>query len=161
MLARPIEMINKSQATGEIEVLVEDFEVLNKSKTTIPFNIREFQKGKEALRMQYRYLDMRFAEMQRNLRVRSRVMMDIRNFLTSQAGFVEVETPTLFKATPGVRLCIFHKTMGRKLECREINCFVCVGSTRICGSNSFSWTFLFVGAESATIQTDVDGWWCR
>lgn len=121
VLARPKEMINEAQATGEIEVLIEDFQILNKSKSMLPFNIREFQKGKEALRMQYRYLDMRFAEMQRNLRVRSQVMMDIRNFLTKQAGFIEVETPTLFKATPGVGFVIRRNVVKKKTisVCRE------------------------------------------
>lgn len=103
MLARPPDMINRKLPTGDIEVLAEDIEILNKSKETLPFNIREFQKAKESLRMQYRYLDMRFPNMQRNLRVRSKLLMDMRNFLANESDFIEIETPTLFKATPGVR----------------------------------------------------------
>lgn len=96
-------MINKKLPTGEVEVLAQDIKVLNKSKEILPFNIREFQRGKEALRMQYRYLDMRFTNMQRNLRVRSTLLLEMRNFLAKKSNFIEIETPTLFKATPGVR----------------------------------------------------------
>lgn len=95
-------MINPSQSTGEIEVLVSSFEILNRAKETLPFNIREFQKAKEALRMQYRYLDLRFSEMQKNMRIRSQFFMSLRTFLVNECQFVDVETPTLFKATPGV-----------------------------------------------------------
>lgn len=98
-------MINKKQSTGEIEVLVDDCFVVNKATEQLPFNIREFQKAGEMKRIKYRYLDMRFAETQRNLRVRSSVLMRMREFLVNQCGFVDVETPTLFRATPGVRNC--------------------------------------------------------
>lgn len=107
--ARPVEMINKKQLTGEIEVDVHNIKVLNKAKKVLPFNIRNFQKAKEHLRMQYRYLDMRFPEMQRNLRIRSDVIMDMRYFLCKKAHFVDVETPTLFKATPGVINILYNK----------------------------------------------------
>ncbi|KAL1490501.1 hypothetical protein ABEB36_013183 [Hypothenemus hampei] len=93
-------MINEKQQTGEIEVLVEEFQLINRAKDTLPFNIREFQKAKEALRMQYRYLDIRFPQMQRNLRIRSKLFMKFREFLINN-HFIDVETPTLFKATPG------------------------------------------------------------
>lgn len=102
VVARPKDMINKKQETGEIEVTLENFKVINKASDCLPFNIREFQKAKESLRMQYRYLDLRFPEMQRNLRVRSTLLMKMREFLISNY-FVDVETPTLFKATPGVK----------------------------------------------------------
>lgn len=55
--------------------------------------------------MQYRYLDIRFPQMQRNLRVRSKLLMKMREFLIDNY-FVDVDTPTLFKATPGVSLLI-------------------------------------------------------
>lgn len=102
VLARPKDMVNVKLPTGEIEVLIDDVEVINES-TDLPFNIRGFQKPKETLRMQYRYLDLRFPEMQRNLRVRSDLLFKMREFLM-KSDFVDVETPTLFKATPGVRL---------------------------------------------------------
>lgn len=101
VLARPKEMINKNQSTGEIEVLVDQFKVVNKAKEPLPFNIREFQRAKESLRIQYRYLDLRFSQMQRNLRARSNLLMKMRQFLINNF-FVDIETPTLFKATPGV-----------------------------------------------------------
>lgn len=101
-------MVNKKQVTGEIEILLNKLHILNKASDNLPFNIREFQKAKEALRMQYRYLDLRFAEMQRNMRVRSRMLMDMRDFLINKCGFVDVETPSLFKATPGVRFLILE-----------------------------------------------------
>lgn len=105
--SRPQNMINDKQATGEIEVLIENCLLLNKANEQLPFNIREFQKANEAKRIKYRYLDMRFAEMQRNLRVRSSVLMKMRDFLVNHCDFVDVETPTLFKATPGVRCTYF------------------------------------------------------
>ncbi|RZC32837.1 aspartate--tRNA ligase, mitochondrial, partial [Asbolus verrucosus] len=101
VLSRPDSMKNKKQQTGDVEVFVEKLTVLNKAKENLPFNIREFQKAKEALRMQYRYLDLRFPFMQRNLRIRSEMLMKMRQFLVNNCGFVDVETPTLFKATPG------------------------------------------------------------
>lgn len=101
VLSRPKDMINKKQLTGEIEVLVDQLKILNKATDKLPFNIREFQKAKEPLRMQYRYLDLRFPQMQKNLRVRSSVLMKMREFLINN-NFVDIETPTLFKATPGV-----------------------------------------------------------
>ncbi|KAF5288014.1 hypothetical protein FQA39_LY15543 [Lamprigera yunnana] len=101
VLSRPKEMINKNQMTGEIEVQIESLTVLNKAADNLPFNLREFQKAKEALRMKYRYIDLRFSEMQKNLRMRSKFLMDVRTFLVNNCGFIEVETPTLFKTTPG------------------------------------------------------------
>lgn len=56
----------------------------------------------EFLRLKYRYVDLRFPEMQYNLRLRSKLLMKMREFLITNREFVEVETPTLFKKTPGV-----------------------------------------------------------
>ncbi|XP_046736551.1 aspartate--tRNA ligase, mitochondrial isoform X1 [Diprion similis] len=98
---RPNSQVNKKMTTGEIEILVEHLEILNPSKTQLPFPIRHFIKAKEPLRMQYRYLDLRFPEMQRNLRIRSKVLMKMREFLINKCNFVDIETPTLFRRTPG------------------------------------------------------------
>ncbi|KAK9888891.1 hypothetical protein WA026_001112 [Henosepilachna vigintioctopunctata] len=99
VLTRPKDMINSKLPTGEVEVLIDDFEILNKA-TYLPFNVRDFQRPKEAIRMKYRYLDLRFSDMQRNLRERSTLLFEMRKFLI-ESSFIEVETPTLFKATPG------------------------------------------------------------
>lgn len=102
VVARPEDMINMKQETGSIEVLIDQVVVLNKANENIPFNLREYQKPKEPLRMQYRYIDLRFPEMQFNLRTRSQMLMKMREYLIDKANFVDVETPTLFRATPGV-----------------------------------------------------------
>ncbi|XP_078790246.1 aspartate--tRNA ligase, mitochondrial isoform X2 [Oryzias latipes] len=97
---RPAGQENKEMPTGEIEVLAENVEVFNVSKK-LPFEIKEFVKKSESLRMQYRYLDLRSSRMQKNLRLRSQLVMKMREFLCNEHGFVDVETPTLFKRTPG------------------------------------------------------------
>lgn len=94
-------MKNESMATGAIEVNLKSLIVLNESKRNLPVEIRNFNRAKESLRLQYRYLDLRFPDMQRNLRIRSRVLMKMREYLINHCGFVEVETPTLFRRTPG------------------------------------------------------------
>lgn len=97
---RPKNMINNKLTTGEIEVVISSLDVLNKADN-LPFNLRDYQKPKEQLRMQYRYLDLRFPEMQYNLRQRSAMLHSMRRFLIERNGFIEVETPTLFCRTPG------------------------------------------------------------
>uniref|UniRef100_A0A8D0HMI1 Aspartyl-tRNA synthetase 2, mitochondrial n=1 Tax=Sphenodon punctatus TaxID=8508 RepID=A0A8D0HMI1_SPHPU len=86
--------------TGDIEVKAKTAEVLNSCKK-LPFEIKDFVKKTEALRMQYRYLDLRSFQMQYNLKLRSQVVMRMREYLCNLHGFVDVETPTLFKRTPG------------------------------------------------------------
>lgn len=100
VILRPKDMINHSMATGEVEVLIEKLEVLNKVEK-LPFNLRNYQKPKEQLRLQHRYIDLRFPEMQHNLRQRSYMLHLMRRFLVQGHNFVEVETPTLFCRTPG------------------------------------------------------------
>uniref|UniRef100_A0A672N345 Aspartyl-tRNA synthetase 2, mitochondrial n=1 Tax=Sinocyclocheilus grahami TaxID=75366 RepID=A0A672N345_SINGR len=97
---RPEGQENKKMSTGEIEVCAESMEVLNTCRK-LPFEIKEFVKKSEVLRMQYRYLDLRSPRMQYNLRLRSQMVMKMREFLCNLHGFVDVETPTLFKRTPG------------------------------------------------------------
>lgn len=101
VLARPIGMRNESMATGSIEVNLKSMTVLNESKKNLPIEPRNFNRSKENLRMEYRYIDLRFADMQKNLRTRSKVLMKMREYLINHCGFVEVETPTLFRRTPG------------------------------------------------------------
>uniref|UniRef100_A0AAY4A7T9 Aminoacyl-transfer RNA synthetases class-II family profile domain-containing protein n=1 Tax=Denticeps clupeoides TaxID=299321 RepID=A0AAY4A7T9_9TELE len=97
---RPEGQENKAILTGEIEVHANNVEVLNICQK-LPFEIKDFVKKSEGLRMQYRYLDLRSSQMQYNLRLRSRLVMKMREYLCNLHGFVDVETPTLFKRTPG------------------------------------------------------------
>jgi aspartyl-tRNA synthetase len=98
VIRRPAGMENLDLPTGEIEVEVSDLTVLNQAKTP-PFYINKDEKTEELLRMRYRYLDLRRPKMQRNLVLRHNVIRFIRNYL-SDRGFVEIETPILFKTTP-------------------------------------------------------------
>uniref|UniRef100_A0A8C5U8Z3 Aspartyl-tRNA synthetase 2, mitochondrial n=1 Tax=Malurus cyaneus samueli TaxID=2593467 RepID=A0A8C5U8Z3_9PASS len=97
---RPPGQENPKMPTGDIEVKAETAEILNSCKK-LPFEIKDFVKKSEALRMQYRYLDLRSFQLQSNLRLRSRMVMRMREYLCNLHGFVDVETPTLFKRTPG------------------------------------------------------------
>jgi aspartyl-tRNA synthetase len=89
---------NPNLATGGIEILVHQLQLLNKAKTP-PFTIEDQTDGGEELRMQYRYLDLRRNPIRNNIIFRHQVTMTIRNFL-SQAGFIDIETPYLIKSTP-------------------------------------------------------------
>src|SRR5258706_15625690 len=95
---RPEGMANPDLPTGSIELEIQAIKVLNAAKTT-PFEISADQKVDEALRMKYRYLDLRRQRMQQNMILRARVTKFIRDYLYER-GFVEIETPILFKTTP-------------------------------------------------------------
>jgi len=95
---RPPGLENLELATGAIEVVAEEAEILNPAKTP-PFYINEDVPVEEALRLRYRYLDLRRQRMQHNLILRHEVVKFIRDFLADE-GFIEVETPILFKSTP-------------------------------------------------------------
>ncbi|XP_036297828.1 aspartate--tRNA ligase, mitochondrial isoform X4 [Pipistrellus kuhlii] len=100
VVSRPPGQENPKMPTGEIEVKVKTAELLNPCKK-LPFEVKDFMKKTEALRLQYRYLDLRSSQMQYNLRLRSQMVMKMREYLCNLHGFVDVETPTLFKRTPG------------------------------------------------------------
>jgi len=98
---RPEGTNNAKISTGEIEVGVVALEVLNMAEV-LPFAVDDPEvasKVNEELRLQFRYLDLRRPEMARNLKLRSKVAIATRQFMDEQ-GFLEVETPTLFKSTP-------------------------------------------------------------
>ena len=95
---RPEGMVNSDLATGEIEVLGSSLEVLNVSEA-LPFQLDEYSSAGEEVRLKYRYLDLRRPPMQERLRLRARVSSHVRRFLESQ-DYVEIETPTLTRATP-------------------------------------------------------------
>ncbi|MFJ1435650.1 aspartate--tRNA ligase [Capnocytophaga canimorsus] len=89
---------NNHIPTGEIEILVSELVVLNKSELP-PFTIEDNTDGGEDIRMKYRYLDIRRTPVRNNLVFRHEVAMQVRNYL-SKEGFIEVETPVLIKSTP-------------------------------------------------------------
>ena len=89
---------NPKMSTGDIEILVSELTVLNQAKTP-PFTIENETDGGDELRMKYRYLDIRRTPVRENLIFRSKVTMEVRNYLSGQ-GFIDVETPYLIKSTP-------------------------------------------------------------
>ena len=93
---RPAGTTNPNMPTGQVEVLAHELEVLNRSETP-PFHHDE--NVNEELRLTYRYLDLRRAEMLGNLRLRHKVTMAMRAYLDG-SGFIDVETPMLTRATP-------------------------------------------------------------
>jgi aspartyl-tRNA synthetase len=98
---RPEGTVNPKIVTGEVEVAATELEMLN-AADVLPFPIDDPEasaKVNEEMRLKYRYLDLRRPEMTRNLRLRSKVAIAARQFMDEQ-GFLEVETPILFKSTP-------------------------------------------------------------
>ena len=89
---------NLKMGTGEIEIEVAEFKILNRSDIP-PFTIEEETDGGEELRMKYRYLDLRRANVKSNIILRHRVSQEVRKYMDS-IGFIEVETPVLIKSTP-------------------------------------------------------------
>jgi aspartyl-tRNA synthetase len=100
VVGRVIERHNKTDKipTGDIEIEVRDYSILNKAATP-PFTIEEESDGGEDLRMKYRYLDLRRAPLRRNLELRYKTSRAVRNYLDAQ-GFWDIETPFLIKSTP-------------------------------------------------------------
>ncbi len=98
VLLRPEGAANPDLATGEIEIMVQNLEVLNEARTP-PFLIEDDADVTDALRLKFRYLDLRRPQMQRLLGLRHHVTQTVRSFLNGH-GFLEVETPMLTKSTP-------------------------------------------------------------
>ncbi|MBD0316441.1 MAG: aspartate--tRNA ligase, partial [Nitrospiraceae bacterium] len=98
VMARPDESTNPNLPTGEIEVFVDAVDILNEAKTP-PFVIEDDADITEAIRLRYRYLDLRRPRMQRLIGLRHAIMQAARGFLNA-AGFLEIETPVLTKSTP-------------------------------------------------------------
>lgn len=90
--------VNENLKTGDIEIIAEDIRVLSEAETP-PFPIEENCQTKEEVRLKYRYLDLRRPDLQRNLMMKSKVSMLLRNFMEKE-GFLEIETPILMKSTP-------------------------------------------------------------
>ncbi len=89
---------NPELPTGDVEVAVEELRILGEAETT-PFEILEDCNSSEALRLKYRYLDLRRPNLQRNLLFRHKVAMSTRRFFDDN-GFIELETPMMIKSTP-------------------------------------------------------------
>ncbi len=103
---------NPNRATGDIEIQVTAFEVLNTAKTP-PFTIQDDTDGGDDLRMKYRYLDLRRNAVQQNIIFRSNLALATRQYLAGQ-GFIEVETPFLIKSTPeGARDFVVPSRMNK------------------------------------------------
>ena len=96
--ARSEATVNPAMATGEIEVLGKELEILNQAATP-PFQMDEYTSVGEEVRLQYRYMDLRRQEMQQRLMLRSRITSAVRSFLDAE-GFLDIETPILTRATP-------------------------------------------------------------
>ena len=90
--------INPKMRTGAIEVVVAEFSLLNKA-ATLPFVLKDRDSSEEPLRLKYRYLELRFEELQKNLIIRHKTYQAVRRYL-SDNDFLEVETPILMKSTP-------------------------------------------------------------
>lgn len=98
--ARGEKQINPNLATGTVEVLAKSFKVLNEAETP-PFEVdKDTSEVNEELRVKHRYLDLRSERMRNNMKVRHNVMHFVRNYLTEQEGFREVQTAILTKSTP-------------------------------------------------------------
>lgn len=94
--ARPDSQINRDMATGEVEILATELEIINRSDV-LPLDFN--QKNSEEQRLKYRYLDLRRPEMSDRIKLRARASSFVRRFLDGQ-GFLDIETPVLTKATP-------------------------------------------------------------
>lgn len=95
---RPEGTVNPDMKTGEVEVLGDVLEILNRSETP-PFVLDEYSDAGEEVRLKHRFLDLRRPEMQERLRLRARAVSDVRRVLEAE-GFWDIETPTLTKTTP-------------------------------------------------------------
>lgn len=96
---RPEKLINANEANGTIELQVSEIEVLNQAET-LPFPIdSDTREVSENSRLKYRYLDLRSARLQKNIRMRDKIISFFRNYMHDN-NFVEIETPILMKGTP-------------------------------------------------------------
>lgn len=89
---------NANLATGAIEIEAKELRILSES-AVLPFQIEDETNTREELRLKYRYLDLRRAPLQRNIALRSKLAISVRNYMVEN-GFLEIETPTFIKSTP-------------------------------------------------------------
>ena len=98
--------VNPAMATGEIEVLGKELEILNIAATP-PFQLDEYTAVGEEVRLHYRYMDLRRHEMQERLVLRSKITAAVRSFMDAE-GFLDIETPILTRATPDNPVILTH-----------------------------------------------------
>jgi aspartyl-tRNA synthetase len=98
VVPRPAETQNPNLPTGEIEIMVAELRILNPTRP-LPFLVEDGTEVVESTRLRHRYLDLRRPKMQRNLALRHRMAMTVREYFDAQ-GFVEIETPALTRRTP-------------------------------------------------------------
>ena len=96
---RDEETINKNIATGEVEIIIESYEILGKRTRNLPFEINEDKEVREDLRLQYRFLDLRNEKVKNNILLRAKVIQYLRNQMIER-GFTEVQTPILTSSSP-------------------------------------------------------------
>lgn len=94
--ARPDHQINQKMSTGAVEIMAEDLKIINRSE---PLPLDRNQNNSEEQRLKYRYLDLRRPEMATRLKARAKITAFVRQFL-DKAGFIDMETPILTRATP-------------------------------------------------------------
>jgi aspartyl-tRNA synthetase len=97
LVARSPETVNPKMETGNVELAVDTLQIVSRS-TPLPFQLDE-ENVDETLRLRYRWLDLRREKLQRNLRLRARMVGIIRRHM-EQAGFLDIQTPILYKSTP-------------------------------------------------------------
>ena len=97
VVARSAETVNPTMATGEVELAVDELQIVSRS-TPLPFQLDE-ENVDETLRLRYRWLDLRREKLQRNLRLRAQMVGIIRRHMEA-AGFLDIQTPILYKSTP-------------------------------------------------------------
>ncbi|MBF0573507.1 MAG: aspartate--tRNA ligase [Desulfamplus sp.] len=98
VVARPDDMVNKNMDTGEVEVFVNELKILSHAQTPI-FQIEDRVEASEIIRLQYRHLDLRRPQLQKNLIARHTAGRAVREYL-NERGFLDIETPFLTKSTP-------------------------------------------------------------
>ncbi|WP_029608779.1 aspartate--tRNA ligase [Mycoplasma simbae] len=91
--------VNKDLPTGEIEIIVEKFNVFSTSLEELPFAIRDDIDAKEETRLKYRFLDLRRPKMQQNIILKNNLMFAVREYMHKN-GFIDIETPMLARSTP-------------------------------------------------------------
>ena len=122
MRKRPEAQVNHAMKTGHIEVAASEVKVLNMARDKLPFTISQHNRANETVRMKYRYLDLRFSDMQKNLVTRSQFVNDCRQYL-GKHGFIDIETPTLFRRTPG-NFSFLTKLLKGKDDRNNFNLFL-------------------------------------